>query len=547
MNDEKFNEQYSLSQASRERLIIKTAIAGMAAVIMFILNAIGSPLAVLCVFSMILTGFIFGTCSIEFFDGFISIFKLNPSNDSFNALACIAAMLHSLSVIISGSKQGFLFVSVLFFSIFISMLLKLFFVQEIINNLNLIKNHKTYISNVADINFTKKYINKVCMTNPVINFPENVIDTTYNNDPSELKSKLYVPVVCGVILIISVILSIFKGFNLFFMFFSAFLVIAASFSGEMAFVFPYIVLQRRLRKFGTVLFGYHSIMALNDIETVIVQDYDIFPQKRAEIVSIRLKNADYIVESLEYTAAILVETESPLKEAFIENRLDMETEKLPKIESWKFIKHNGIIANINGDEVLLGSRSLMLSREIKPLTQEQESTITSTGKAVLYLGINNELACVIVTYYALDPNMQNAAKEIDNNFTIIVETKDGTINEAMIQKRYEMSKVKIIVPDIDEEKSLETMKARLAEEEILPVMITTKNSLGIIKSIKQAKGMFKILELSILTKQVSIVFGLVLTLIAFFIDPNSVTNLWLFLFNILWTIPIIFLAFFKKS
>jgi len=136
---------------------------------------------------------------------------------------------------------------------------------------------------------------------------------------------------------------------------------------------------------------------------------------------------------------------------------------------------------------------------------------------------------------------------VGEDFNIIVETKDCSITETMVQKRYDLQTTKIIVPDADEVKLISDIRESISNGNNLPVMITTKNAIGILSSVKQAKNLMHIIDISILTKQASVGFGMVLTAIALLLTPTYVTGIWLFLFNLIWTIPIVFLALFGNK
>lgn len=545
MNEEIFNEQYTAALSARDSISVKTIASGIAACVLFILSLISLPSIVCGITGLVCSVILFIICLNEFSDGIISIFRLQPSNDSLNSVAVVAAAIHSLYQILDNTQTAQTVSWVIFLSVFCSMLMKLLYVNEIIINLNMIKKGKMYEVSTERISLTKRYVEQVCMVNPVVHFP-NVFDTSYEGDPSESKSKYFVPIAAGLALILSAIISIFGGFGAFALAIASLFAIAASFTSETSFVLPYIATQRRLRKLGSLLLGYHSIDALKDIETLVVTDAELFPPKRVRINKFRFKSKMYMTEAIEYTAALLLRSDAPLKRAFMK-MVSCPVDRLPPVEEWRYMKNYGITANIYGDEVLLGNRNLLLASDITPLPQETEASMVTKNKNMLYLAINGEIAAYILFTYNFDPAMKRAAENVGEDFNIIVETNDCTVTEIMVQKRYDLQTTKIIVPDADEVKLISDIRDSIAEGNNLPVMITTKNAIGILSSVKQAKNLMHIIDLCILTKQASVGFGLVLTALALFLAPTYVSGLWLFLFNLLWTIPVIFLSIFGNK
>lgn len=545
MNEELFNEQYSAALSARDSTGVKTIVSAVAAVTLFILSMLGLPSIVCGITGLVFSIVIFVVCLSEFTDGIASVFRMQPSNDSLNSIAVVASAIHSLYLIIDVQQNGASVSWVIFFSVFCSMLMKFLYVNEITVNLNLINNDKMYEVSAERISLTKRYVEQVCMVNPLVNFP-NVFETTCDGDPSENKSRLFVPIVAGAALVIAAVGAFLGGFGTFALSFAALMAIAASFTGEMSFVLPYIATQRRLRKLGSILFGYHSIDKLKEIETLIVTDDELFPPKRAEINKFRFKSKLYMTEAIEYTAALLVRSDSPLKKAFMKT-VSCPVRRLPKVEEWRYMKNYGIAATIYGDDVLLGNRNLLLSYDISPLPRETEAALVTGNKNMLYLAINGEIAAYVLFTYNCDPAMKKAAESVGEDFSIIVETNDCTVTETMVQKRYDLQTTKIIVPDADEVKLISDIRESISSGNNLPVMITTKNAIGILSSVRQAKNLMSIIDLCILTKQLSVIFGLILTTVALFLAPSLVTGIWLFIFNILWTVPVIFLAVFGNK
>ena len=545
MRDNYFREQFNAAQASKDAFGVKTLVALFAAVLTAILAVIGLPPMISGIAGLVLSVTVFFFCAQEMGDGLISIFLLRPSNDSLTSVALIAAAIQSFVLIFTPEGSEFhTFAPAIFISAAISMAMKYLFICEIITNLNLIKNSKTYVVNTSDIDMHKRAIDRVCIVNPIVKFP-NVVDTTYDADPSEEKIRMFVPAASGAILIISMIIGFISGFGAFAAALAALFAIAASFAAEMAFVLPYIAEQKRLRKLGSVLLGYHSIEAMRDVSTLVVSDVDLFPAKRTKMERFRFRDKEKMADAVEFTAAVLLESESPFAPTFIaETGCDMD--RLPEVDDWRYMKNYGVVAHIYGDEVLVGNRNMLLSYEIAPLSQEIEASLTSTNRSIIYTVINGVLVSYTVFSYACDPEMKRAAETVGEDFVIIATTNDCNITEIAIQKLYGLNNTKIVVPDADERKLITSVCENIEETNAVPDMITTKNAIGILSSVRKAKKLASVVNMSVLVKIASIILGLVLTSIAFFIDHSAPGPIWTVLFNAIWSIPVLFLTLIKK-
>jgi cation transport ATPase len=545
LKDSYFREQYGIAQTSKDAFLVKTAVAAFSAVLSAVLAATGIPPLINGIVGIVLSVAVFIFCAREMADGLVSVFRMHPSNDSFSSVALIAAAVHSFTLLFS-SQTGAprIFTPVIFASVAISMLMKYLFICEIISNLNLIRANKTYVVNTGNIDLRKRLVDRICVVNPVVHFP-NVVETTYSGDPSEEKIRLFVPAVCVAVFLVSVVIGIVSGFGAFAASFAALFAIASSFTSEMAFVFPYIAEQRRLRKLGSVLLGYHSIDAMRDVSTLVVSDKDLFPGKYTKMERFRFRDVERMADAVEFTAALLLAADTPFASTFASST-GCDISRLPEVDDWRYMKNYGILGHIYGDEVLIGNRNMLLSYEILPLPQETEASLTSTNRSILYTAINGVLVSYTVFSYAPDPEMKRAAETVGEDFAIIALTNDCNITETAVQKLYGLHNTKILIPDANEREIIDEASKTADEAEALPDMITTKNAIGILSSVRKAKKLASAVNMSVLIKTASIILGLLLTTVAFFINPALPGTLWVFLFNLIWTLPVIFITFVKK-
>jgi len=541
LRDSFFKEQYNFAQTSKDKLGVNTAVSFAAAVIMLVLSLVGIPVRAVGIAGVITCLIVLIFCFHEMKDGIVSVFYLAPSNDTLNAFALVAAVFQSVILIIN--EVGTTFTFAVFLSIAFSTAMKYIFACEISENLNLIKKHTTYSVNLADITLKKRYFGKVCLVNPVEKFP-NIVETTYESDPSEQKIRLFVPILSSCIVIASIVIGIINGFNTFAASLVALFAVSASFTGEMSYVLPYAVAQKKLRKRGSVLLGYHSIEELQNAETIVVDDIDLFPPNLTELEMFRIKDKERINDAVEYTASLLIASASPFADTFAKS-CGCNVDRLPEVVDWKFQKDYGIFAHIYDDEVILGNRNMLLSYDILPLSQETEASLVSTNRNIIYVAINGKVSAYIIVKYVCDSEMKKAAESVGSDFSIIVTSCDANITENMVQKRYELHNAKIIVPSSEEIKRIDSVRESVSEE-TEPVMITTKNAIGILSSVRLARKLGSVVNISVLTKLASIILGVVLTTAAFFISPSSLNAFWVILFNLIWTVPVVFISLVKK-
>lgn len=540
-----FEEQYNSAVSLKDKyffrtvscLIITLAVGGLG---LLSLPSVG--MAVVQAAACALTGFIVRE---NLADGLRDLLRLSPTPGSFQALALGTEFIRGMTMALSESPETNTFFSeVILLGVALSMGMKYLYVLQVIKNLDLIRDKKTYAVQVTDLSLSKKYIRRVCTATPITEFP-NVLRTSFESDPVQKRNRKFgIFVLLGILAGATVLSVIHSG--TFLTAFSSFLILCSSFAAELAFNLPYILLQLRLRKLGSMLIGNYSIEHLKDTDTLLVKDTDLFPPENNEILNVRIRKPEMTDDILRYVSALLKLSESPMEEAF-RKLYPHIPDKSSSVLQWRVIKNYGIVATVNIDNVLLGNRNLMLSHNLRPWSPDKEAMLTAAGVHMMYLAINGEIAATMIFRYGEDGDLKRSAEKISGDFNLLVDTKDCNVTESMIQRRYDLSHMKISVPDPDEAESVVETREEMEDDQSPPVMLSTRNALGILESIRRAKNLHRSVGLSITVQQLSLLFGLLLTFAGLLIAPDKISWIWLISFQILWTLPIPAIALFSKN
>ena len=539
-----FEQQYNTAASARDRLVFKTIVAGAMTLVFWVLFfAVSSRLA-MGIFQLIFTVLFALLCREELTSGLRSFLKFAPTPDSFYAFAVLAETAHAVRLIISDSADNHVFAGVLYLSVTASLLLKLLFVRQVTLNLDLIRDQKINALQVADLSLSKQYISKVCSVNPVVDFP-NVVRASFDNNPAEKRSRRLL-LITALSAAAAAILSGIIHRGQFFTALSSLFILCASFTAELSFILPYLILQIKLRSMGSILLGNHSTAQLKDANTMLIRDTDLFPPERNEILYFRIKNQNQKTKAEVYTATLLQLTRSPLEDAF--QRFVSGTKTLPpKMLQWRAIRNYGVEATIQQDTVLLGNRHLLLSHGIQPWSTEREAMLTAAGVHLSYLAVNGEVLATMIFRYGENPELKNSVARLSSEFQLLVETRDCCINESMILRHYDLTRTKIAVPDAEELEAVHEMRSEQEEDSRTPAMLSTQNALGILEPICRAKQLERTVEICRQTQQISTLFGLLLTFSALLFFPGSMNAFWLFAFQWLWAIPVAAASLFPRK
>ena len=539
-----FEQQYNTAVTAKDRFLFKTGATFLIAALFWLFTLLSLPRVAAALIQLVFTGLVWFLCRTELTDGLKFLLKLSPSADSITAVALIAQGAHSVALLVSGEEPARCFGAVLFLSVALSQLMKFLFAAQVKANLDLIRDQKTNALSVADLTLSKQQINKICFVNPVVDFP-NVVRASWEDDPFRKKNRRFLPfVLLGVILAAVLIGVIRKG--TFFTALAALTVICASFAAEAAFVLPYILMETNLRKMGSFLLGNYSVEHLKDADTLLIRDTDLFPPERNQIAGFRIYGTGRHRQASEYTATLLHLIQSPVEDAFA--KLIPVVSPRPKdVLQWRVIKNYGVVATVNSDNVLFGNRNLLLSHGVQPWSNDREAMLTAAGVHLNYLAVNGAIWATLVVRYGENPALKTSSELLSGDFHLLVETRDCCISESMIQRRYDLPRVKISVPDPEELDSVRETRTDLEEDSRTPVLLSTQSALGVLEPIRRAKRLDKTVDLCILTQQAATVFGLVLTAAALLIFPGAMHWAWLLTFHLIWFLPVAAVTFFNRK
>ncbi len=532
-------KQKSVMKKTIDFLLVKFIVTAIVTVLDTLFAVIGFSPSTMGICGMIFCVIVYITCMNETNDAFLSVFKWNASNDSFIAFSLIIIFLRSLSLLFLQGANTEIFSPILFLSVTVSIGVKRNFAIGIAKNIELLKESDAYLVG----SFRDKNGKKYCDAEISEEFPD-IVAKSYVIDPSERRGRRFVPIIYAAILVLSLVIMYVRGLSMFFTAAAAMSVIAASLTGEMAFVLPYNTLQSRMRKKGMIFLGYTSIAALKDVSAVVIEDKELFPEENTNVKKLTIKSTKTDV-TIRYIDRILKEIDSPAKHVF-EGLEALENEIPLSVEEVKYVKDQGVRAIINEDKVFFGSRNLLLANNIEPYSQEKEASLLEDDSVMLYLAVNGELSAAILFEYRYNEELKEKFDEIPE-LEFIIKTRDVAIDQTLMKKDFGIKKSKIFVTGEEEFEFFEDYEKKLRSGNAKVAMITTSGASELPRMVLLAKDMADVFRFTIRSKHVGICLGILCCFAALLLSPASLNMGWLLLYNLIWLLPIIILSSYRRK
>ena len=270
-------------------------------------------------------------------------------------------------------------------------------------------------------------------------FASNYLKISYAPDPSEdLASKL-APITTIAALAITVLYGLVKvsfidAVNTM----ALITALAIPISTLLAVNLPIKKLCHTLTGYGAMLAGFPSVKQFCDSTAIMIDAGELFPADAIELEGIKTFENYNVDESLLCGIAVLKEAQNPIANAF-ESVVTEAKETLPEVESVLYEDELGLVGWINGERILVGSRTLMDKYQVDVPADDYEEKFVADGSQVTYLSRAGRLVAMLVTRYHADPELKSEMQRAEaNGMSFLIRTTDHNITDDLVAKLYNL-------------------------------------------------------------------------------------------------------------
>ena len=376
-------------------------------------------------------------------------FRKGINTDFPITVTVIILFFHTLALMLSRSlliDNGTLLAAIGTFALFLSQLGKRQMMIRIIKNFTFITSgeNKYTIENVVNTVDAQIMSRGLIDGEPVIktsvktDFPTNFLEISCKSEPSDKISKYIFTgsVIANLILFIAV--GLLDNFNT---------ALNCSICG-LSITVPAVSLfltnmmlteiSASLSKFGSQVCGVEGAVMADDANAMIMEASDLFGKGDCELLGFKPFNDYKIDDAILYTAAVIIQTKSPLASVFDDVIIGKQS-ILPKVDDIIYEQKMGTSAWIYDKKVLVGNRDLLVNHGITPPHESFEKKHTSNNNKVLYLAIDGQLIAMFAVSYKANPTLKRELKKLEKSgIQIIVKSCDPYINEETLAKLFSL-------------------------------------------------------------------------------------------------------------
>jgi Cu+-exporting ATPase len=195
-------------------------------------------------------------------------------------------------------------------------------------------------------------------------------------------------------------------------------------------------------EYGVLIKGGEALESTHKINTIVFDKTGTITEGRPEVTDIITTAIIDENQLLQLAASAEKGSEHPLGEAIVKGA-EKQGLEMKKVDSFNAIPGHGIEVSIEGKQMLLGNRKLMVEREISlKLLEEQSDKLASEGKTPMYIAIDNSLAGIIAVADVVKESSARAIEKLHKmGIEVAMITGDNVRTAEAIAKQVGIDKV----------------------------------------------------------------------------------------------------------
>ena len=292
----------------------------------------------------------------------------------------------------------------------------------------------------------------------------------------------------------------------------------------------YRSLNKRLASAGAVVPGWGGARRLDGSAGVLLRDEDLFPGKTVTLNGVKVFGAHSPERLLGYAAAMLDLAGSGAAAAFSES-LELRNGRRFHTDHFRVYDVGGLGAEIQGDVVLLGSRSFLKTMGVEV---PDEARVAQA----LYISLNGEAAGLFALRYSASDPVRNGLASLltGRGLHPILATRDALLTAENVGRIFKLSPDRLEFPVLRDRVALSEPDA--AKDGLPCALLSRSSFLSYSAAITNGRRFCRRFRQTLRIAALSSVIGLLtMVLLALMGAVESASAAHLLLYHLVWLIP----------
>ena len=315
--------------------------------------------------------------------------------------------------------------------------------------------------------------------------------------------------------------------------YGAFLIIAPM-SSYVTFAYPFYRANLAAREYDSAIIGETSLDEYSNASIISFDDKNVFPSYSVKVQNIRIYNNARIDRVLYYAASVFAYAGGPLQDVFEVATKDMGTSSDVKI----YDTEAGFLATqVDGVNIIFGNGDALINRGLEiPESALKDDVDLSDELSIMYMFRESKLVAKMYIKYVMDADIDLILKQFSGSgLYVCVRTYDPNIDEKMIARKAGMKRMPLRIV-----RYASTDEVGAYEAKADSGLVTCGSPKSLLQIISYCGKVLHTKKTNIALGVLSILIGAaILALLVLSNSMNSLTSLFIAIYQIIWLIPIV--------
>ena len=424
-------------------------------------------------------------------NGLVGIFRFKGNVDSAVSIAIISTAIQASVSFINLNRFGetkvqlSTFTGIAVIALFFRCLGKLYKNLIIRDNFTFVSSSspKYSIKRLSDETLATKISNGLNLKKPVISYQKktkflsNFLYISNLPDPADKISCYFAPITLSLSFLIAIIVLILKrdpinSISTFTLISCMSVPISLSFSINKLI---YKTCKESLKN-HSMISGYKAIQQFSNINTVVIDENDLFPNGSINMIGLKTFSALRLDESILCAAAVVNSIGVPMRYIF-DNVIKKKQNSIPNISEVKYTDGLGLTSWANGKRILIGNRNLLKMHRVDAPPKEFELPYRKKGYEITYFAKGGELVAAFILSYTPEENVTLELERLEETgVNIIIRTSDHNITKDFIANKFNLFPGNIKI--LSEQESTLCKDIHNSEDSSSPSYLASKGSIS---------------------------------------------------------------------
>lgn len=207
-------------------------------------------------------------------------------------------------------------------------------------------------------------------------------------------------------------------------------------------------------KIRTMVVGENAVRKLSKVNSVVLNDSDLYPPNNVVLRGIKTFNGQRIDEAILFAAALLCRINAPISQVF--DKIIMGKKNiLTNASDIVYKEEKGIVGWVNGKRILVGNRELLKEFKISLPSRDYENKYRIPNCELTYFAIGQSLVAMFILEYTPSKSLCNTLRScVKNDIKIFVKTVDSNLTTNKIAADFNLNEKFLTLLSYDESQTI---------------------------------------------------------------------------------------------